>query len=649
DEANSRGVLRRDYPVTQTSNISRSKLTFAFKQGTVTLGTNNSTYSHLVEEGDTFRVTGKYFPGFNGELGTSTPWHWVYTQTGGQASFEGSGGNNDGICCFSSDDGAADSSATFNISGNAQTRFQLNAIRSWSSGVAVQVNVSEEATLALGASGFYHRNRPNSSYTATFSGQATLEAIAATLGATNVTPTFTGGRLTTKQPEANFTLPMVFTGTDTEPTIVAPERFSTIVLSGTNSGTGKISLTQGTLAIANASALGSASVTVKAGATFESRNFAGGATLSGKVSFASGSTCSATTTDDVSGGYTARIAGTLAFPDGLSTVTFRLNGTAYTVLDSDVDTANGTVAFRAGAQQALEDLTWNINNPGEWAEGGSASWVGNKTYWNGARVSFPAGVVGAERTVGPIAGYIRPGAFTMQGPGDGYRFTTDDGILDLRDCVASDGSLDLASGTIFDVPIALARPSMTLKQGALTLRLLGVMSNNYKTASLVGSGDVNGDGHGVWSGTTYNGDITWSPHAGEMQLLPAFGTQLAGSGKVTIAGQVAADGSVSGGTVQFAGNTSGTNWNATFTGSIEVRDGATLDFTMTRGDDNNPYFRQDGNSLADRDEPVFTLSNGATLRFTKSRNILGGYGQRTLASLIARQPIVIGYNCTLDY
>lgn len=643
DEVNSRGTLRRDYPVTQTSNVMFSYLTFAFKNGTATRNPNNSAYSLLIEEGDTFRHPNR----FHLQNGAG---RWNYTQTGGQASFESTHADEEGMLIFNNSS-ALNGIATITMRGNSDTRLDTTAIWAWKEGTRVNISVGEEATLALGSKGLRINSgasRQSIAFTATQCG--TLEAKDATLEATaGVTTTFNGGRLTTKQAEANFSLPMAFNGTDAEPTIVAPERFSTILLSGANSGSGKISLMQGTLAIANASALGSASVTVADGTTFEARNFASGATLSGNVSFASGSTCSATTTADVSGGYTARIAGTLDFPDGLSTVTFRLNGTAYTVEAGDVDVDNGTVTFRAGAQQTLEDLTWNINNPGEWAEGGFAPWVDNKTYWNGARVSFPTGVVGAERTVGPIAGYIRPGAFTMQGPGDGYRFTTDDGILDLRDCVAADGSLDLASGTIFDVPIALARPSMTLKQGALTLRLLGVMSNNYKTASLVGSGDVNGDGHGVWSGTTYNGDITWSPHAGEMQLLPAFGTQLAGSGKVTIAGQVAADGSVSGGTVQFAGNTSGTNWNATFTGSIEVRDGATLDFTMTRGDDNNPYFRQDGNSLADRDEPVFTLSNGATLRFTKSRNILGGYGQRTLASLIARQPIVIGYNCTLDY
>ena len=649
DEVNSRGTLRRDYPVTQTSNISRSNVTFAFKQGTVTPGTNSSTYSILVEEEDVFRVTGKFFPAFNGELGTATPWHWAYTQTGGQASFEGSGGTNDGICCFSSDDGAADSSATFNISGDAQTRFQLNAIRSWSSGVAVQVNVSEEATLALGASGFYHRNRPNSSYTATFSGQATLEAIAATLGATNVTPTFNGGRLTTKQPEANFTLPMAFNGTEDVPTIVAPEAVSTLVLSGANSGTGKITVTQGTLAIANASALGNASVTVEAGATFESRNFTSG--LSGKVSFAEGSTCSATSVTEPTGDYIAQIAGSIAFPADRSTVTFRLNGKAYTVADGDVDTANGTVIFRSAAQLPFEAVTWNTSGPGgEWAEGNGTPWVDTKRYWNGVGVTFPANPGEEAGKVGPIVGFLRPASLTIA-EGDDYTFSSVDGLqglLDLRDCVASDNTLTLGSGTTFDVPIALASPVVILRQGPLALRLLGVMSNGNKTATLIGSGNLTeAANHGIWADATYDGSITWMPHVGETQLLGAHQNQLAGNHKVTIAGQVAADGSVSGGTVQFAG--AGGDSNTAFSGSFEVRDGATLDFTMTRGDDNNPYFRQDGNSLADREQPVFTLSNGATLRFTKCRNILGGYGQRTLASLIARQPIVVGYNCTLDY
>ncbi len=648
DEVNSRGTLRRDYPVTQTSNVMFSYLTFAFKDGTATRDPNNSAYSLVVEEGDTFRHPNRF------HLQNSAG-RWAYTQTGGQASFGATAADQGGMLLFNNG-AVANGVATITITGNSDTRLDATMIWAWKEGTRVNISVGQEATLALGSKGLrINSGASRQSITFTATRRGTLEAKDATLEATaGVTTTFDGGRLTTKQTEANFTLPMVFTGTDTDPTIVAPERFSTIVLSGANSGEGKMVVEQGTLAIANASALGSASVTVKAGATFESRNFASGATLSGKVSFASGSTCSATTTADVSGGYTARIAGTLDFPDGLSTVTFRLNGTAYTVLDSDVNAAAGTVAFRAGAQQALEDLTWNVNGPGgEWAEGGSAPWMDNKTYWNGARVSFPAGVVGAERTVGPIAGYIRPGSFTMQeGLGDGYHFTTDDGILDLRDCVASDGSLDLGSGTTFDVPIALDSPSMTLKQGALTLRLLGVMSNNYKTASLLSSDNVNGTTHGVWGRDAYNNDITWSPHAGETQRLAVHENQLTGGRKVTIAGQVADDGSVSGGTVEFAGNIADSNWNGKFSGTFEVRDGATLDFTMTQGGDNkgqgnDPFFR--GISLAGRADPVFTLCNGATLRFSKCRNILGGINQATTQNIIESQPYLIGYHSTLDF
>lgn len=647
DEVNSRGTLRRDYPVTQTSSFNRPNLTFAFKQGMVTAGTNSSTYSLAVGEGDSFRVTGNYFP----KLSTANS-IWNYTQTGGQVSFEndnGVNGTNGGVCFFYNED-PRNSTVNINISGVAGTRLYSYALRSWTTGVRINVDVSEEATLALGKAGFYV-NKATGSVVANFSGKGTLEATHAELGATagRVTTTFNGGRLTTKQPEANFTLPMAFTGTEDVPTIVAPEAVSTLVLSGANSGRGKIKVTQGTLAIANASALGNASVTVEAGATFEARNFTSG--LSGTVTFAEGATCSATSATEPTGDYTAQIAGSIAFPADRSTVTFRLNGKAYTVADGDVDTANGTVIFRSAAQLPFEAVTWNTSGPGgEWAEGNGTPWVDTKRYWNGVGVTFPANPGQAAGKVDPIVGSIRPASLTIA-EGDNYTFTSVDGqqgLLDLRDCVASDNTLTLGSGTTFDVPIALASPVVILRQGSLALRLLGVMSNGNKTATLIGSGNLTeAANHGIWADATYDGSITWMPHAGETQLLGAHQNQLAGNHKVTIAGQVADDGSVSGGTVQFAG--AGGDSNTAFSGSFEVRDGATLDFTMTRGDDNNPYFRQDGNSLADREQPVFTLSNGATLRFTKCRNILGGYGQRTLASLIARQPIVVGYNCTLDY
>lgn len=652
DETGSRGVLRRDYPVTQTGVVERNNLTFAFKQGVVTAGTNTSTYSLVVEEGDSFRVTGSYFP----NLGTANS-IWNYTQTGGQAAFEndyGNNGSNGGVCFFINDD-PRNSTVNINISGGAGTRLYSYALRSWTTGVRINVDVSDEATLALGTPGFY-AHTDTSSVVATFSGKGTLEATHAELGATanRVTTTFNGGRLTTKQAEANFTLPMAFTGTEDVPTIVAPNPFSTVLLSGTNSGSGTMVVEQGTLAISSASALGQASVTVADGATFEARNFAGTATLSGKVSFASGSICSATTTSEPTYPYTARIAEAITLPADLSTVTFRLNGKGYTVLDSDVNAAAGTVTFRADAEVIPEAVTWNTAvTAGDWSEGENAPWVGNKTYWNGASVTFPNSAAPIAVEVGPGAKAIRPGALSIT-LGDNYTFTSETGLLDLRDCVAADGTLNLGSGTTFDVPIALSSPAMTLTQGSLTLRLLGVMSNGNKTASLIGSGDLNGGtqaNHGVWAGTNYRNDITWAPHAGETQILSAFGAHLAGDCTVTIAGQVADDGSVSGGTVKFGGHTAGTNWNASFNGAFKICDGATVDFTMTRAGngDNDPYFRRDGNSIADRDQPVFTLTNGATLRFSKCRNILGGYNQRTNASLIARQPIVIGYNCTLDY
>ncbi|MGN0886238.1 MAG: LamG-like jellyroll fold domain-containing protein [Candidatus Spyradenecus sp.] len=654
DESGSRGVLRRDYPVTQTGVVERNNLIFAFKQGVVTAGTNTSTYSLVVEEGDSFRVTGSYFP----NLGTPNS-VWSYTQTGGQAAFEkdnGSNGSNGGVCFFINNN-PANSVVNISLSGNADTRLYTYALRSWTTGVRLNVNVSDEATLSLGNAGFY-AHTATSSVVSTFTGKGTLEAAYAELGATTgrTTTTFNGGRLTTQQPEANFTLPLVFTGTEAEPTIVAPNSLSTILLSGANSGSGKIVVEQGTLAVANGAALAQTAVTVKAGATFEARAL--NSTRNYAVTFEAGSTCSVTTSADPTYPHTAQVAGTLAFPADLSTVAFRLNGTLYTIADSDVDTAAGTVTFRADAQKTGKAITWDVNGPGgEWTQGSTAPWVNNDAYEDGDQVTFPENPVDDARTVGPIVGHLRPGALTMPSAGDGYTFTAAGGLqgfLDLRDCVAADNALNLGGGVIYDVPIALASPAVTLKQGSLTLRLLGVMSNDNKTATLVGSGDLNGGtqaNHGVWAGDAYNNDITWAPHAGETQILSAFGAHFAGNRTVTIAGQVAADGSVSGGTVKFAGHTPGTNWNGSFNGQFKICDGATVDFTMTRAGngDNDPYFRVDANSLADRDQPVFTLSNGATLRISGCRNILGGYGQKENASLIARQPIVIGYKSTLDY
>ena len=160
--------------------------------------------------------------------------------------------------------------------------------------------------------------------------------------------------------------------------------------------------------------------------------------------------------------------------------------------------------------------------------------------------------------------------------------------------------------------------------------------------------------HGVWfDGSENPVYLTLSPHAGECQQLSAYAAHLRGEGQVVIAGQVADDGTVSGGTVEFDG-TSSTGGNNAFSGTFEIRDGATLDFTMTRGEGgDNPYFlAADGTPLYKNGLVGFTLRNGGTLRFSGHRGFIAGWGQMSNAtsnaSLWTNQPIVIGYRSALE-
>ena len=184
-----------------------------------------------------------------------------------------------------------------------------------------------------------------------------------------------------------------------------------------------------------------------------------------------------------------------------------------------------------------------------------------------------------------------------------------------------------------------------------TIRLAGVLSLDGKTATLVGSGNINAVGaspHGAWLNET---NITLAPRAGERQILSAAPAHLRGAGVVTVTGQVAEDGSVSGGTVEFGG-TSSTGGNNAFSGSFEILNGATLDFTMTRSEGgDNPYFQaSDGTPLYKGDAVGFTLRNGGTLRFSGHRGFLGGWGQihNSTPDLWTNQPIVIGYRSALE-
>lgn len=929
--ADSVGTLRRDYPITQSSTVNATNLTFAFGNADITVGTDNSDYDYLVEEGDEIRHPNKYH--LMDKTGT-----WTYTQTGGRAVFNSSSGDQDGMLIFNGY-AIANSHGTINISGG---RLETGGINAWKSGAIVDLTLSGEGTLALGGGGLRAQSAENT-LNLTLREKGTLEATATTLGkggSGTVQATMEGGRLTTEQAEATFSLPMAFIASSDAPTEVAPEALSTVTLSGSNSGSGAIAVTQGTLAVNNAQSLGSAAVTVKNGATFEARNFRGsgggsgstetwdpamlgqglqqywaldadrsctagsasyaleggnygsvapsstagrfgsglgdgagfwvagaedftsflpgegdfacafwmrtdntildgfdvanppdgfplkgilsrgvvgidsstgnrgwgifvdgegkvrldirkvagsgstlaenrlalvsaapvfgaspafhhiawtrsgqtvtlyidgavsatgtlpegftniavdGATswrelnvrapngivwdnryfcsgegfdelafwsrslsasevsalakanlplgtmleqgpdegggdlgdaISGHVTFEAGSTCSATTTTTPELPYTARIATTIAFPAGKENVTFMLNGEIFDSAKVEVFESTGAVTFTEEARLPIEAVTWGADVPsGVWKRGTSGPWADGKIFNDGAAVTFGDVLAGTtDRAQVTVEGAVRPGSMAFTAV-DKYDFLqgTSTSYIDLSSVGAT---VPLGAGQTFDVPLFTAQTKVTLDGVSSALRLVGVRSDGGRTASLMGSGGHNASGntHGVWHPDGM-GDMTLSPHAGETQILSPFGTHVAGDGIITVRGQTAPDGSVSGGTVRFGGNTPGTNWNGSFKGSFAIRDGATLDFANTRAygesGDEWAYFCTWANDarqpLWDNGAVGFELTNGATLRFSACRGVLGGWSQRSRASLIQSEPIVIGKDSRVEY
>ena len=393
----------------------------------------------------------------------------------------------------------------------------------------------------------------------------------------------------------------------------------------------------------------------------------GGATtldaVTGKVVFASGAQCRAVRKVGVTGlPYVARIAGTIDLPDsGKDGIRFFLDGEEFAVANVTVNEGNGTVTFGAGGPIVLTDVVWDVTkSTGTWADGEAGPWQNGTIFRNGAGVTFPAA---NEKITVSVRDAPRPDAFSMEGDLD-YTFSeTEAGDrIDLGGVAAVTNvvgeitvrAIDLGEA-VYDVPINTGATNRGISANGSTIRLAGALSADGKTASLVGSGNINVTGtspHGVWfDGTETPVYLTLSPHAGETQTLSAYAAHLRGEGQVVIAGQVADDGSVSGGTVEFGG-TSSTGGNNAFSGTFEIRDGATLDFTMTRTEGgDNPYFQAaDGTPLYKNGLVGFTLRNGGTLRFSGHRGFIGGWGQisNSTPDLWTSQPIVIGYRSALE-
>lgn len=436
-------------------------------------------------------------------------------------------------------------------------------------------------------------------------------------------------------------------------------------------------------------------------ANVESQHYAvtlrttGGATeldeMTGTVNFQDGAQCRATRKSGTSGfPYVARIAGTIDLPDsGKDGIRFFLDGEEFAAANVTVNEGNGTVTFGAGGPITVTDVIWDVTkSTGMWADGEAGPWQGGATFRNGAGVTFPA-ANGDTKIEVSVRDAPRPDAFSMEGdldytfsetePGDRIDLsavetttsTTVDAAEDANDITVR--AIELGAAT-YDVPINTGAANRGISANGSTIRLAGALSADGKTASLVGDGNINAVGaspHGVWfDGSDTACYLTLSPHVGETQTLSAYAAHLRGEGIVTIAGQVTAEAQrdaegvvttpaeVSGGTVELGGTVpDATVYNNAFTGTFEIRDGATLDFTLMRGDgssnvDDLPFFRNgSGNNDAlyrqvnGEDTIGFTLRNGGTLRVAL-RGLNAGWDNCTVSDIILNETVLIGANST---
>ena len=547
-------------------------------------------------------------------------------------------------------------------------RFETSQLHSWFNGSTLTLNVSGDGVLALANglgndannTGAFSTNGANSRLLVTFTEGGTLEPTSGGLGQRGEgtkTITFNGGAIRFGEAtpaEVSMTVPVVFAGTEAEPTTIDPGTYGTLVLNAANTGSGALTLARGTLALVNAKGLGDATVTIADGAAFEARGLASDAEATGKVAFQDGSQCRVTAEPEPELPYTARIAGTIDLPDsGKDGIRFFLDGEEFAVANVEVDEGNGTVTFGAGGPIVLTDVVWDVTkSTGTWADGEAGPWQGGTTFRNGAGVTFPAP---SNAITATLAGAVKPASVTFGANTSTATYTfagEPDAYLDLSAQTAVNAGsttnqyIDFANGAgaTFDVPVATSGAGVGINLPNGAVRLVGALSDNNRTATLLGSGNLNAAGqHGVWHAS---GDLTLMPRAGETQRLSAYSGQLYGDGTIIVQGQVADDGSVSGGTVEFGG-TSPSGGNNAFSGTFMVRDGATLDFTMTRTEGgDNPYFQaSDGTPLYKGDAVGFTLRNGGVLRFSGHRGFLGGWGQisNSTPDLWTSQPIVIGY------
>ncbi len=657
--AGSEGTLRRDYPVMYTDDISDTDV------GLLTIAGQTMTFNRsghvvvsptlLIEEGDTIdaSATGLWLnipQRLAGEATSPVTKTYDIRQTGGNVEIATTGGDH-GLLIGVNGNKVVDANYTL-----TKGFLTLSQLTSWEGDGHLTMNVSDQGYLTMidsrstSEKNFYTRASGGVVELNVTNG-GTLELVAGNLqkaGSGTTTVTISDAHLVVRNTMTQLSFPIVFHG-ETE---IKLEPFSTLVLNEANTGDGTLVLPQGTLLIANADALDDTmTVQVASAATIES----GIAVTSGTLVITEGARINLRQEGEIEYPFERQLASAISVvqADGTTAgdwdqVTFCLNGKP--VASDAVEVDGNVIRFTAAPEEVPTALTWKaVEASGTWQEGVADPW-NEGAYYDGASVTFGANA--ASEVAVTVPARVTPSALSFEGASASYRFNGTGSIA------LAGESLALGAGHAFDVPMVTESAATDLLTTSATLRLVGVLSDGEKTASLVGSGNLNGDtvgNHGRWlrrAETPEDGtpiletlSMTFTPHAGETQILSSFETHMAGVGIVIAKGQKADDGTVSGGTVRFNGNVTGTNYNSLFAGTFRIQDGAILDFDITRtqGNDNNAYFRQFANDTTLLGKSIFTLTNGATLRFGQNcRAVIAGYDQRANEAVVTSQPMVIG-------
>ena len=256
-------------------------MTWAFRDATLAVSGNQAYVlpDLLIEAGDDVDLSSKAL-WFRDNSKTYT-----YTQTGGLFSVGTAAGDRGFLIGVNTN---VPVTLNYTLSGG---RFETSQLHSWINGSTLTLNVSGDGVLALANglgndannTGAFSTSGANSRLLVTFTEGGTLEPTSGGLGQRGEgtkTITFNGGaiRFGSDTPTTvDMTLPVTFAGTADAPTTIDPGKFGTLVLDAANTAepTAVLAVPRGTLALADASGLGGATVTVADGAAFEARGFTG--------------------------------------------------------------------------------------------------------------------------------------------------------------------------------------------------------------------------------------------------------------------------------------------------------------------------------------------------------------------------------------